>query len=247
MKVFVDTSALLAILDEDDRYHREAAETFRALMVDTELVTHNYVEVETLTLARRRLGPGSVALLTDRLLPSLTTIWVDESLHRAALAAHRGAGTSVSLVDNVSFEVMRREGIDQAFAFDADFEAQGFRRPVIDDRVRQGRGLGEAATPYGTDVTEAAELVSVSEIASRARRPISTIQSWRRRHRDFPQPVASLAAGPVWRWPIVEGWIANRATRRQLAHRDFSELGAALPELRAARAVVERVDEAVAK
>jgi predicted nucleic acid-binding protein len=223
VKVFVDTSALLAILDEDDRYHREAAETFRALMAGTELVTHNYVEVETLTLARRRLGPGAVARLTDRLLPSMTTTWVDEPLHRAALAAHRGAGASVSLVDNVSFEVMRREGIDQAFAFDADFEAQGFRRPVMDDRFRQERGLSEAPAAYGTDATEAAELVSVSEIATRARRPISTIQSWRRRHRDFPEPVASLAAGPVWTWPVVERWIAGRPerpTRRRPTTRD---------------------------
>jgi predicted nucleic acid-binding protein len=214
VKVFVDTSALLAILDEDDRFHREAAETFRALMAGTELVTHNYVEVEALSLARRRLGPGAVARLTDRLLPAMTTIWVDEPLHRAALAAHRGAGASVSLVDNVSFEVMRREGIDQAFAFDADFEAQGFRRPVIDDRLRHGKRLSEDATPYGTEVAEESELVSVSEIAARARRPVSTIQSWRRRHRDFPQPVASLAAGPVWRWPTVESWIDHRTTRR---------------------------------
>ena len=214
MKVFVDTSALLAILDEDDRYHREAAETFRALMAGTELVTHNYVEVETLTLARRRLGRGAVARLTDRLLPSMTTIWVDEPLHRAALAAHRAAGASVSLVDNVSFEVMRREGIDRAFAFDADFEAQGFGRPVIDDKLRHGRRLSEDATPHGTEVTEESELVSVSEIAARARRPISTIQSWRRRHHDFPVPVASLAAGPVWTWPVVERWIDDRTTRR---------------------------------
>ena len=214
MKVFVDTSALLAILDEDDRYHREAAETFRELMVGTELVTHNYIEVETLTLARRRLGRGAVARLTDRLLPSMTTIWVDEPLHRAALAAHRAAGASVSLVDNVSFEVMRGEGIDQAFAFDADFEAQGFGRPVIDDKLRHGRRLSEDATPHGTEVTEESELVSVSEIAARARRPISTIQSWRRRHHDFPVPVASLAAGPVWTWPVVERWIDDRTTRR---------------------------------
>jgi hypothetical protein len=144
----------------------------------------------------------------------MTTTWVDEPLHRAALAAHRGTGASVSLVDNVSFEVMRREGIDQAFAFDADFEAQGFRRPVIDDRLRQGRRISEAAARYGTDVTEEAELVSVSELATRARRPISTVQSWRRRHRDFPQPVASLAAGPVWRWPTVQNWIDDRTTRR---------------------------------
>jgi predicted nucleic acid-binding protein len=33
----------------------------------------------------------------------------------------------VSLVDWVSLEVMRRTGIDSAFVFGADFEAQGFR------------------------------------------------------------------------------------------------------------------------
>ena len=32
----------------------------------------------------------------------------------------------VSLVDWVSFELMRRAGISMAFAFDRDFAAQGF-------------------------------------------------------------------------------------------------------------------------
>jgi predicted nucleic acid-binding protein len=212
-RVFVDTSALLALLDEDDRFHREAAETLRAIGPAAELVTHNYVHVEALALARRRLGGAAVSRLVNELLPRLATIWVDEALHAVALAAVRTGMGSISLVDRASFEVMRREGIDQAFAFDADFEAQGFRRPVIDEGLRQGRRLSEASAPYGTNQTEEAELVSVSEIASRAHRPISTVQSWRRRHRDFPQPVASLAAGPVWRWPTVQNWIDVRTTR----------------------------------
>jgi len=213
-RIFVDTSALLALLDEDDRFHREAAATLRAIGPTAELVTHNYVQVETLVLARRRLGGAAVSRLVSELLPRLATIWVDEALHGVALAAVSTGAGSISLVDRVSFELMRREAIDQAFAFDADFEAQGFRRPVIDARLRQGRGPSEVTASYGTDATEATELVSVSEIASRARRPISTVQSWRRRHHDFPQPVASLAAGPVWRWPTVEDWINDWTTRR---------------------------------
>jgi len=95
VKVFVDTSALLAILDEDDRYHREAAETFRELMVGTELVTHNYIEVETLTLARRRLGRGAVARLTlgagvGSHRADLTILECSKAL--AALAGRREAG-----------------------------------------------------------------------------------------------------------------------------------------------------------
>jgi len=212
-RIFVDTSALLALLDEDDRFHRDAGDTFRAIGPAAELLTHNYIHVEALALARRRLGNAAVARLVNELLPRLTTIWVDEALHGVALAALSAGTGSISLVDRVSFEVMRREGIDQAFAFDADFEAHGFRRPVFDDRLTEERRLSEAATRYGANGADAAELVSVSEIAAHARRPISTVQSWRRRHGDFPQPVASLAAGPVWTWPVVERWIADRSGR----------------------------------
>ena len=215
MKVFVDTSALLAILDEDDLHHQAAADLFRTLTDAADLVTHNYVEVEALSLARRRLGVGAVARLTDGLLPAISTIWVDEPLHLAALAAHRSLGGSVSLVNRVSFEVMRREGISIAFAFDADFEAEGFARPTIARGATEGEGLAEQPAAYGSNVVaEPSDLVSVAEISARSGRPVNTIQSWRRRHSDFPAPAAALAAGPVWMWPIVERWIGGRAARR---------------------------------
>jgi predicted nucleic acid-binding protein len=215
VKVFVDTSALLAILDEDDRHHAEAAETFRALAVTADLVTHNYVEVETLALVRRRLGREAVVRLTDGILPALATIWVDEPLHDVALAVHRAAGSSASLVDQVSFEIMRREGIVDAFAFDADFEGQGFRRAIAPRPREQGRRLSEALAPYSPDSDQRSDLVSVAEIAARAARPVNTIQSWRRRHPGFPEPVASLATGPVWTWPDVDRWIRDRAAPRR--------------------------------
>jgi predicted nucleic acid-binding protein len=50
----------------------------------------------------------------------------DEALHAAATAALLAAGLrEVSLVDWTSFELMRRLGATQAFAFD-DFARQGF-------------------------------------------------------------------------------------------------------------------------
>ena len=210
MRVFVDTSALLAILDEDDRDHREAADTFRRLLESAELVTHNYVLVECAALVRRRLGTDAAAQLTDGILPAIATIWVDEALHQAALAAHRMAG-SASLVDHVSFEVMRREELDTAFTFDADFDAHGFHRARSVWRTGQGRRLGEERPPYPADEDSSTDLVGVAEIAARSARPVNTVQSWRRRHGDFPAPIASLATGPVWTWPVVEAWINRRA------------------------------------
>ena len=54
-------------------------------------------------------------------------VFVDEDLHRAAVTALlAGVRRRVSLVDWVSFELMRRRRIERAFAFDRDFERQGF-------------------------------------------------------------------------------------------------------------------------
>lgn len=60
------------------------------------------------------------------------------------------------------------------------------------------------------DVTE---LVGAAEIAKRLgsnRRQLVT--DWRRRHPDFPQPVAQLEMGNVWAWPDIEAW-AKRTGR----------------------------------
>lgn len=55
-------------------------------------------------------------------------------------------------------------------------------------------------------------IVGVAEIAERTGSTVNTVHSWRRRHADFPAPVATLAMGPVWLWSDVAHWIA-RSTR----------------------------------
>jgi predicted nucleic acid-binding protein len=212
MKILVDTSALYAILDEDDPHHGEAATAFSRLLDIAELVTHNYVHVEAELLVRRRLGPTAVATLVDRLLPSLTTVWLDEGTHRAALEAWRAGSGKVSLVDHVSFLVMRSMGIETALAFDADFELHGFPQPHVPADTNPRR-LTEQPAEYGTSLTGESDLVGVAEIAARSGHPTSTVQSWRRRHAAFPVPFAHLATGPIWRWASVEGWISAEPRR----------------------------------
>lgn len=52
------------------------------------------------------------------------------------------------------------------------------------------------------------DIVGVTEIAERLGRSVGAIHQARRRHADFPAPVAQLAIGPVWHWPDVERWAA---------------------------------------
>jgi len=127
MSIFVDTSALYALLDRDDDMHARAAGTFERLLADEPLLTHNYVVVETSALVQRRLEPLALRALLHDLLPAVAVAWVTEDVHAAGVAALLAAGRrTVSLVDWVSFEVMRREQCDMAFAFDPDFTTQGF-------------------------------------------------------------------------------------------------------------------------
>ena len=128
MTVFIDTSALLPQLNPADDDHDRAIEAFSQIVREQQLVTHNYVVVEATALVQARLGIEATRTLTRDLLPLIDIRWVDEELHRAAASALLAAGRrETSLVDWTSFEVMRREGIDTALAFDRDFVRQGFR------------------------------------------------------------------------------------------------------------------------
>ncbi len=125
--IFADTSALYALLDRDGSEHVRARDAFEALENDV-LVTHRYVVAEASALVRRRLGPTSVADLVDGLLAPMTLLELADDAFDTVLAVYAGsAGTSdLSLVDRLSFEVMRQHAITTAFAFDQDFVTAGF-------------------------------------------------------------------------------------------------------------------------
>lgn len=127
--VFVDTSALYAVLDADDEWHEKAKAAWEKLLSNDEvvLITSNYVLVETSALVQRRLGADALRTLHCDVLPAMEIVWLTEDVHRAATAAVLVAGKrGVSLVDCTSFEVMRRSGISECLAFDQHFTEQGF-------------------------------------------------------------------------------------------------------------------------
>ena len=128
MSVFLDTSALLAVLDADDSYHARARDVWADLVNRGEdLIVTNYVLVETFALVQHRLGMEAIRSLAEDILPLVRVHWVNEADHQAAVAALLTAGQRrLSLVDCMSFLIMRQLNLRAAFAFDSDFRAQGF-------------------------------------------------------------------------------------------------------------------------
>ena len=128
--IFIDTSAFFAILDRDDQAHARARETWTGLLsadAPALLLTSNYVLVESFALVQSRLGLDAVRTLHDAVLPVISVRWVSEEDHAAAVGALLAAARRrLSLVDCCSFELMRRLGIQRAFAFDQHFAEQGF-------------------------------------------------------------------------------------------------------------------------
>lgn len=128
MSVFVDTSAFYAVFDADDEEHPRARGAWEDLVSGEDLLfSSNYVLVETLALLQSRLGVEAVRAFEDAVAPLVRELWVDRGVHREAVTAVLTAGRRrLSLVDCSSFALMRRHGLDTAFAFDDHFPEQGF-------------------------------------------------------------------------------------------------------------------------
>ena len=128
MTVFLDTSAIYAVLDRSDANHDAAAVTWRRLLTESAvLVTHNYVLVEASALAQQRLGIGALRSIHEDIAPMLRIEWVSQEQHRTAVEMVLAAGRKkLSVVDCASFVVMREAAITEVFCFDRHFREQGF-------------------------------------------------------------------------------------------------------------------------
>ncbi|MFI5259450.1 MAG: type II toxin-antitoxin system VapC family toxin [Candidatus Limnocylindrales bacterium] len=124
-RVFVDTSALIALLDRADPRHPAVRTAFAGLS-DDDLVTHGCVVAESLAVVRRRFGIDGAITLLDDILPIVEIVAVAPELHRRIQAQYRESlPSSISFVDRLSFAVIERGGLDAALATDAGFRAAG--------------------------------------------------------------------------------------------------------------------------
>jgi uncharacterized protein len=127
-KLLADSSALLALVDRDDRHHARAREFLREQpghrFVVTELIV---AEVATRLRARgdaeRAVGLARSLLAGGR----YEVIFVDAELFSAALARMlQLRDKRLSLADCASFELIDRLRLRAAFTFDRDFRDCGY-------------------------------------------------------------------------------------------------------------------------
>ena len=128
-KILVDTSGFFSLYDEADEYHRRAVSFYD---VAAKRLTTNYVLAEYTALAQVRGVPrNEIIKFSSRILDdkAIEIIWVDEILHRQAIALLRArADKNYSLCDAVSFVLMRRRGITESLTTDKHFRQEGFVR-----------------------------------------------------------------------------------------------------------------------
>ena len=129
MNVFVDTSALLAVLDSSDQNHTRARGAWEGLIAsEAGLICTSYILIEAFALLQNRLGLAAVRTFQEDIVPILQVEWMDAQAHNRSVAALLIAGRrQLSLVDCASFDAMRTLGLTLAFTFDHHFAEQDFQ------------------------------------------------------------------------------------------------------------------------
>lgn len=127
--VFVDTSAWIALLQENDSHHRDALATARRLKQQrARLVTTNFVVAETHALLLRTGYLPAVTFLRKAEAEEIALITraeaEDEAIARAII--YQFTDKDYSLTDAISFAVMMRLGIIQAWSYDRHFVQYGW-------------------------------------------------------------------------------------------------------------------------
>ena len=133
--ILVDTSFFFPLFNQADPDHGRVADamlSFRGKKTSDLLLTTNHIVFETVTLARARLT-HDYAVRVSRALLSQTVArihWATEDDQREALAyLARHGDKKYSAVDCLSFVVMDKFGITEAWTLDSDFSHRFTARP----------------------------------------------------------------------------------------------------------------------
>ena len=127
--VFLDTVGLIARWDRHDQWHVDAKHAFASLLQKrTRLLTTTFVLLECGNAAARRPYRTAVDRLRTSMEAKGSVIVPSPDDWIGAWQLYRdGEGDAAGIVDCISFVVMRRLGLTEAFTNDQHFRAAGFQ------------------------------------------------------------------------------------------------------------------------
>lgn len=127
--VFLDTVGLLALWDASDQWHSDAETAFAELAArGASFVATTYVLLECGNAAARRPyrnEPNELRQLLEQRNELVSP--TREDWDSAWEAYVRGEAGRAGIVDHISFAVMRRLEVQEAFTNDQHFQAAGFQ------------------------------------------------------------------------------------------------------------------------
>ena len=129
MSVFGDTSAFYPLLVKTETTHESVRAAFARLLDAAQPIwTTSFVLVETMALLQHRIGLDAARDFDEEIAPSLNVYWVDDDLYRRGTERlWKEDRRHLSLVDCLSFELMKLKGVTIAFAIDPHFQEAGFK------------------------------------------------------------------------------------------------------------------------
>lgn len=128
IEILVDTSALVALADADDRGHQVVVTWFLEHAQNVRLVLTNYVFDECMTLMKSRFGAEAAISFGQRIRSSQFCRFVQLSAEDEVAAWQifvQYSDKSWSYTDCSCLALMRRLGIEQALATDRHFHQMG--------------------------------------------------------------------------------------------------------------------------
>lgn len=126
--VFLDTVGLLAVWDASDQWNAAADAAYHAITQRRQQVlTTPLILWECGNAAARRPFRQRVNVLRQKLIQEGLSIEpTPQEIEAAWIAYDRGEAGQAGIVDHVSFAVMRRLGLREAFTNDRHFQVAGF-------------------------------------------------------------------------------------------------------------------------
>lgn len=130
MKIFADSSALIALFRKDDPNHTQALELSNQLSGNTGIISP-YIFAETVTILSQKEGKQQSIDAGEVLKNQFICIKLNRKIEDLAWEIFKKQKSkNISFVDCTTFALCKEGAFDKAFTFDSDFQAN--RIPILE-------------------------------------------------------------------------------------------------------------------